>query len=364
MAHPLWILNASLFFLLGCAYGFIYFSSVTIPARESIDFFQPQSSVSVVKVNIAKIYENDLFGTYKKQVAQAVSKNLAPPPPPLPQPQRIEIPEVQEPTFLDPLNITLKGVVVVGTNDVKNRVIIQDNSTNQELMIKVGDAFQDAQLIRIFKNKIIFLRSNGQQEILYLREYDAKMDPAYFAIDSWDTIIKKISNISYKISPLEFVKRISNLSQFIQMLGVTTAYKQGVSIGCRVGTIGPQSLGQNLGFNSGDIIVRIGDKPISTVAQRLEVYNYIIALAVGDSFTVEILFGNATRTITYTLENFAPLDEKKELDLEKNEEAVFVKSQPLYSRTSLQPMVRRLQDRDRDMMVSHGKNPKHKMGAS
>ena len=37
--------------------------------------------------------------------------------------------------------------------------MIQDNKTMQEGTYKVGDLIQDAQLIRIFKNKIIFLTS-------------------------------------------------------------------------------------------------------------------------------------------------------------------------------------------------------------
>lgn len=55
--------------------------------------------------------------------------------------------------------------------------MIADNKTNQEGTFKVGDTVQDAQLIRIFSNKIILLRNNGQQEVLYLREQDAKLIP-------------------------------------------------------------------------------------------------------------------------------------------------------------------------------------------
>ena len=39
--------------------------------------------------------------------------------------------------------------------------------------------FEDAQLIKIFNNKAIFLRANGQQEVLYLRPKDAQLDPTY-----------------------------------------------------------------------------------------------------------------------------------------------------------------------------------------
>ena len=113
---------------------------------------------------------------------------------PFPEPpaqQKIVIPAIIEPEFLDPLQVTLKGIIVVSSNDSKNRAMIQDNKTMQEGTYKVGDLIQDAQLIRIFKNKIIFLRLNGQQEVLYLREQDAKVDPAYSLSHEWDTVVKK-----------------------------------------------------------------------------------------------------------------------------------------------------------------------------
>jgi len=96
-----------------------------------------------------------------------------------------------KPKFLDPLDITLKGIIVLVHNDSKNRAIIADNKTNKELTYKVGSAIEDAQLIRILSNKVIFLRSNGQQEVLYLREKDAELDPVYTIIDNWDGIIQK-----------------------------------------------------------------------------------------------------------------------------------------------------------------------------
>jgi len=357
MTHPIWIVNSALLLLLGCVSTFIYFSDVQIPERESIEPAYVEKKDTFIRVNIQKIYENDLFGTYKKEIEEKRKIDFGPPLAKPPRPERVEIPEPSEPEFLDPLNITLKGIVVVGTHDAKNRAIIEENNTKQERMIKVGDSFEDAQLIRIFKNKIIFLRSNGQQEILYLREQDAKFDPAYAVIDGWQDVIKKIENNSYYIDPKNFVARISNLSQFIQLLGLTTAYKAGKSIGCHIGKVESSSLSYHLGLKTGDIITKINDNQVATVAQRLEAYKLITTQQIGNTITITVLRNNREVALSYTLKY---LTKKNETIVENKTtvsktEARIVKPKNNYAHINMRPTVNTMRSRERQSMMVHGK---------
>ncbi len=210
----------------------------------------PQETTEVSTVYIEKIYEHDLFGTYQEKSTAQPEKVLPPIPQP-PKPQVAVVPPVPTPQFIDPLNITLKGILVISSQEEKNRAIIQDNKTKAEITYKVGDAVEDAQLIRIFSNKIILLRSNGQQEVLYLREQDAQLDPAYAVIASWPDAIQEVKKDQFVINTTEFLLRIKNLAQFIDLLGLTTAYKDGKSIGCRVGEVEDKSLGHYLGLKTG-----------------------------------------------------------------------------------------------------------------
>ncbi len=109
-----------------------------------------------------------------------------------------------------------------------------DNRTNKESSFKMGDIVEDAQFIRIFSNKVILMRANGQQEVLYLREKDAKFDPTYANIDGWEGVITRTRPYHYTINTPEFINRIQSLGQFIDTLEVITAYRQGESVGCRV----------------------------------------------------------------------------------------------------------------------------------
>lgn len=177
MKYPLWILNSSLLFFTLLVLCFAFVSRQRVPVRESIvpEEAAPLFDQESLKINIAKIYENDLFGTYVKEMPtptedQKVGEALPPPP----TPKAPVTPEIPRPQFLDPLNISLKGIIVFVHDSSKNRAIIENNQTKQEASYQLGNNIEDAQLIRILSNKVIFLRSNGQQEVLYLKERDAQ----------------------------------------------------------------------------------------------------------------------------------------------------------------------------------------------
>lgn len=311
MKHPIWILNSTLALLLVLAFGFIFVSRQKPSAREDIE---PSGTTSplkgeVVKVNIHNIYENDLFGTYKKEFPLYVPGSIDPLPAP-PVAKQVSVPPVPTPQFLDPLNITLKGIIIMIDDDSRNRAIIADNTTNKETVYSVGQIIQDAQLIRILSNKVIILRSNGQQEVLYLREKDAKMDPAYSSPSDWHDVIKKISDTEFEISPREFVSRVNNLAQFIDMLDLITVYKQGKSIGCRIGSTTANTLGNELGLQTSDVIVSINNTPATTTDERFKIYKEIITMQNNNTINVKIMRQNQEVTLQFILKDFKQKDDQ------------------------------------------------------
>ncbi len=86
-----------------------------------------------------------------------------------------------------------------------------DTRTNKESSYKVGDMIEDAQLIRIFSNKVILMRANGQQEVLYLREKDAKLDPTYASGENWEGIISQNGPLEFAINTARIFKPHSKL---------------------------------------------------------------------------------------------------------------------------------------------------------
>jgi type II secretory pathway component PulC len=306
MTHPLWILNSTLAGLLLAGSLFVYMSRVTLPPREEIEpllYSKPQKQ-QYVSINLKHIYENDLFGTYKKEIPRSEMPIQIKPLPQPPRPQMVSVPAPPQPTFLEPLNISLHGIIAISSDEDKSRAIIADNKTDQETLYKVGDKLQDAQLIRIFNNKIVLLRSNGQQEVIYMRDQDAQTDPRFAQIENWHLAIEMINATTYRIFPEAFLKRVENVAHFIELLNLTTAYQKGIPVGTRVGAIEVQSLGSHLGLRTADMILSIQGIPATTTDDRLVIYNSIIRARLPYEISVEIMRGNRTVELKYIIEPF------------------------------------------------------------
>ena len=303
MRNPFWILNSALLFLLISALFFIFFSRQRVPSRQSIvpsEYVEPITR-DISQITIEKIYENDLFDTYKKELPSIAKPDLLSPFPQPPEPQPISIPEKRSIPFLDPLGISLRGIIIISGDDTKNRAIIEDVATNIENTYKVGDKIDDAQLLRIFSNKVVFIRSNGQQEILYLREKDAQLDPSFASITGWEDVVTKIATNKYTVAIEPFIERVPNLGMFIDLLDIITVYKQGKSVGCRIGHLSENSLGLALGLQKGDIVTQVNGIPATDTAKRFAIYKSIITMKPNSTIQATLLRNGQEIKIFYTL---------------------------------------------------------------
>ena len=366
MKSPIWILNSALAVLFILVLGLIFFTRKEAPKRKPLT--PDMSHVAPVKkdvskVNLVRIYERDLFNTYIKPTAPIIedplTKLLPQPPLPLPLPK----PQPQNPQFLPPLEITLKGIIYTN-NDKENRAIIADNKTNQEELYKVGDKVGDADLIRIGKNKIFLIRANGQQETIFITAADAQKDPIYTRDSAWTPVIQQVDNTQYIVDPKAFVRRITNLAQLIDMLDMTTAFEKGRSVGCRVGRMNPQSIGPSMGLQSGDIIVSINGIHTTTTKDRVAIYNQIKDLTSGGTINVTLLRNNTELELSYVLQKIAK-DEAQEVPQvgtqlgtqQKVAQRTMKKptsASVLAESSKFSPVAQNLNKRDQHAMLQHG----------
>lgn len=306
MKQPVWILNSSLLVLFFISQLLLFMIQRVVPRRISIS---PGKMVvvqeqAVVPVDITRIYgERDLFNTYEAPIVpvrSVVDSTVAP----MPAPPKIIIPEVpveKTPTFFAPLDVVLKGVIFVKDDPASCIAIVQLKKTKEERNYQVGDLVEDAQILKILSNRIIIIRSNGQQETLYLREEDAISDFNTEAKSTPKSIVEDSSDGKYTINIDEFTKRVRNLGEFINLLDLTTVYKQGKSFGCRIGKIDKDSLGALLGFAIDDVIVKVDDYYVDDLAHRIQLYDHIVKKHVGDLIEVVLYRGQDMMTIMYGL---------------------------------------------------------------
>lgn len=359
MRHPFWILNSSLLLLSLITIGFVFLSQEQPPARNTIEpkVSSKPTKMEVSKINISKIYEDDLFDTYQREMNIPTSPAFIAPLPEPPSPLGVRIPEEPKPQFLEPLPVTLRGIIVVWNDDTKNRAIIADNRTNVETSYKVGQRIEDAQLIRIFNNKVILMRSNGQQEVLYLREKDAKIDPSFANIDGWDTAIQMTSNNNYSINATEFINRVPSLGQFIDMLDVTTVYKQGQSVGSRIGI--NSDFSNALGLDKGDIITHINDIPATDTSNRMQIFQLVTSLKTNDVIRVTLIRNTQELLLTYTLQEIKQ-PHKKELGQpppSQSANPTREQLQQLEKQHTFAPTLQELRQREKANMLEKGKRP-------
>ncbi len=310
MRQPVWILNTSILFFFLVLIAIISFYKVNLQSPYQIIPAEIPSAISQQKpssLDLSKIYgTNDLFNTYKAEEVPAQQPEGIQSVPLPPQPILVQAPKIEVPQFLDPLPITLTGIFMFNV-DAENRAIILDNKTKQETTYKIGDEVEDAQLVKIFSNKILLIRSNGQQELLYVRQEDATIDTAEHEKKNWTNVVKKIAQDTYLIDKQEFAFEVKSLSNAIDLFDLTTAYKQGKSIGSKIGRIEPESLATACGFVSGDIITMIEDIPAINTENRLQLYKKITTLPEENQITLQLLRKDALITLAFKIGTIKPI---------------------------------------------------------
>lgn len=299
---PLWILNSILAALCLLIIFFILIIRQAPPARKSLRYTIGSSAPAkdVNHIDLTRIYENDLFNTYNKVTPTVVETPTALPLPLPPTPVPLPIAPDVRPQFLEPLQVTLKGVIYT-LREQDNRAIIADNKSKKETLYKTGDVIEDAELIHVGRNNAIFIRSNGQQETLFLSAQDAQEDPQFKEDDSWGIALKKLSDSLYTVDTKIFTERVTNLAQFIDMLDLTTAFEKGKSVGCRIGNIDPNSMGAMLGLMPNDIITSINNISPTSTKERVAIYNTVKQSNPGDAITITLVRNGLIQTITYKL---------------------------------------------------------------
>ncbi len=310
MKSPLWIITSALGIILVALTIFIMMSMKTIFVRPKAAPIKTRALPLVDKKddaipqNLSLIYEeHDLFDTYKESIKPVKPVTVLPSIPTPPQPIPIQPSRKAPIQFLPPLPLKITGIIA-SNNEAQSQVSLLNNNSLKTESLRVGDKILDAYILRIFPRKVIVIRSNGQQETIYMYPEEAKRDTTRMQDTIWSDVVQRQGEI-FLINPTAFNSRIHSLSELIDMLDLNTASKRGEPLGIRIGKMEQTSLGYALGFMPGDIVVKIlNEAPTSTKA-RMTIFNAIATLTLGAQITVELIRNDNIITYTYTLFNLA-----------------------------------------------------------
>lgn len=311
MKSPLWVINSILAIILVVLFAYIIYSLRTLfeqPKAASIKGIALSAldkKEEVKPQDLSLIYEEyDLFGTYRPSITQVKPLDSLPTIPALPERIPLQRKAKEAVQFLKPLPFKITGIIA-SNNEAKSQVSLFNTNSGKTESFNIGDKVQDAYILRIFPRKVVVVRSNGQQETIYLYSDDAKLDMARMQDTSWSDVIQQLNAREYLLNPTTFASRVHSLANLIDMADLTTASQHGKPVGVRIGWMKPNSIGFASGFLPGDIITKIHNRtPIST-PERIEIFNEISALDLGSRIQVEFMRDGSVNTNTYTLFNLA-----------------------------------------------------------
>ena len=303
--QQLWVVNSSLLiiFCLTLLLG-VFLQQATPPfriKRPTIDEFEKPKPLS--KASIESIYKNDLFGTFIPTPHRAEPQSLITP---IPQPRAVDLPTpppAAKPEFVPPLALSLKGIAF--SLDEDKSIGMLTDETQKENIYHLGDPIKDALLLKIARNRITLLRSNGQHETIFLRKEDNPQEdnpqplpPA----QQWNHVIKKVEENSFLIDRTEFPKAFPTLGSLIQAFSLLTIYRDGKPVGIKIGNnLAPNSLGTAMGLVKGDIIMTINSIKTANKKNRITIYDKAIQMKKEDSLSIELERNQQPFTLTYKL---------------------------------------------------------------
>lgn len=305
MRQPIWAINSSLLicFLFAQVVFFLWYTP--IPRRTSLDV-DPVQSVEhkkTVVVSLKNIYQdNDLFGTY---IAPMISTMPAPAPnaipvmPEAPTNIPLKIPVEPAKIFIAPLAVDLKGVIFCYDRPEKSIAIIQFTDSKEEMNYRVGQLINDAQILKIYPNRVIVVRSNGQQETLFLREDEASSALAKEKTQEVVGLNITLKDGIFHIPVDQFMAQIKSLGQFIDLLDLTTVYQKGKSVGCRIGKDGKDSLAIKLGLMKDDVVQQVDSLPVTDIASRILVFDHLMQKKLGEVISMRVERAGKTMELRY-----------------------------------------------------------------
>jgi type II secretion system protein C len=281
---------------------------------------------SIIKIDKNNMLSNDIFGTYVAPIEEAESFDIEPLPE-VPQEISITTPAEEPARFIEPLALSLTGIMHFDDARI-DRAIILDNNSKQEITYKIGDSVQDAVVAAIHPQRILLIRSNGQQEYLYLAQDEVQKTKNRLDGASWNNMLNQEKN-ALLIDKQEFIKEVVNLSRFIDIFDLSTAFKDGISLGSKIGSIKEKTLPYALGFRSNDIILSIDTMPVRTTTERLDLFDHIKNLPNNSYIKIQLVRNGKPFALTYKLgeiERIAPeinafvSDENKLTDVKSDED--------------------------------------------
>ena len=242
-----------------------------------------------------------------------LKRNIFSAPPPVSPPQEIIKTPIIKPADLPDLNtlIELKGIAYFETGD--SYALINIKKKNEEFVFRQGDIVENAELIDIEKNRVVFIYGDNKVYMELQKVEDggfvevapgvsAKVDdPSFVSAPAEVSPVVPVFHEPVTVNFETTVKEIMKDTETLKNLNVSPAINDGKIEGFRVSNISPESLIYQYGFRDGDVLKRVNGVLIDSIAKGFAVYNQIARDKVK-MVNVEVLRNNTPVVFTFALQ--------------------------------------------------------------
>ena len=277
MKQHLWILNSSLLCIFILTIGALLGLQATAPRHQTLVI----PSLPSIKVSHSPSLEElygprDLFGLFVKPITPAVKTLDVPKAPQFSVPPMPQTPKNTALKLAPPLSIAISGIIFSPQRPDRSVVMIADE-TNKEILYHLGDRIKDGMIIKVAQDRVVILRSNGQQETFFLRK-DVTLESLNGTGDkdaSGEKLALETGENTYELSKSIFARKIKSLGDFLQEFDLMPLYAQGKIKGFNIGNAAPDSFGAALGFKDNDLVTKINEFDLADIGNRVKIYELL-----------------------------------------------------------------------------------------
>ncbi len=158
------------------------------------------------------------------------------------------------------LGLLLKGTIA--GSDLYSRAIIEDKGKQQ--IYKIGDSVSGANIIGIFRNKVILVM-NGQEQMLIPEDKTDKKGPRGGTPPGPAVPMANLSGG-------DMSSVMQNMEQLLGNARIVPYYKGGEPYGFRVTNVESSSPLFGLGVRSGDVIKSVNGSPVKSTEDAMKLY--------------------------------------------------------------------------------------------
>lgn len=196
------------------------------------------------------------------------------------------------------LNLKLWGTVTGNTDSAY--AVIEDKKKNRQGLYHKGDAIQNATVKMILRKKVV-LRVNNEDEILVMEDEKNQTGRVNAAVSNRpEPEARSFSGgDQVSIDRNEINSALNNINQLMQQVRVRPHFKNGKPNGLILTHIRNDSIFNELGLRSGDIVKGVNGEEIESVDDALKFYNNLKS---SSDVQLQIERGGQEKSINYRID--------------------------------------------------------------